>query len=156
LTAQGFAHLAAAYQGFDPANILHTEVVLPKAAYGDQTRIVSFFRQFLRDVRALPSVSSAALVANPPASNVDSPTTFFTIEGRPAVRPSEAPSAELQVASPDYFETLRIPLISGRTLSEADTSSAPAAAVISQSMAQRFWPSGDALGHRIQLGSPTP
>jgi len=154
LTAQGFARLAAAYQGFDPANVLRTEIVLPKDAYSDKTKIASFYRNFLHMSQALPGVTSASLIANPPGSNVDNEATYFTIEGHPAIRSSEAPSADLQVASADYFQTLRVPLISGRALSDADIAAAPPVVVISQTMATRFWPAGDALSHRIKLGSP--
>ena len=153
LTTQGFARLARSYQGFDPANVLRTEIVLPKDAYSDKTKIASFFRQFLREAGALPGAASAALIANSPASNVDNETSLFTIEGRPSIRSSEAPSAEIQVASPDYFQALRIHLVAGRSISPADAAAAAPVAVISQAMATRFWPAGDALGHRIKLSA---
>jgi len=153
LTTQGFARLASSYQGFDPANVLHNEISLPKDAYSDNTKAASFFRQVLRESSALPGVASAALIANPPASNVDDQASFFTIEGRPSIRSSEAPSTDLQVASPEYFQTLRIRLVSGRTFSEADAAAAPPVALISQAMATRFWPAGDALGHCVKLAA---
>ena len=151
LTAQGFARLAAAYQGFDPDNVLHSEIVLPRATYSDKTKIASFFREFLRQSRALPGVASASLIANPPASNVDNETTFFTIEGRQPTSATDTPSADRQIASPDYFATLRVHLIAGRTIADSDLASAAPIAVISQTMATRFWPAGDAIGHRIKL-----
>jgi predicted permease len=156
LTAQGFRRLAAAYQGFDPANVLHSEIVLPKDSLSEPTKIAAFFRDLLRGTQSLPGVASAALVANPPGSNVDNESTYLTIEGRPAVRSTEAPSADLQVASPDYFQTLRVRLIAGRFFSDADLASAPAVTVISQAMAARFWPEEDVVGHRIRLGAPNP
>jgi len=152
LATQGFRRLAAAYQGFDPASVLRVEIGLAKEAYSDKARIASFFRQLLAEARALPGVASVSLIANPPASNVDNETTFFTIEGR-QWSASEAPSAELQIASPGYLETLRVALVQGRAISESDTALAPRVVVISQSMASRFWPAGDALGHRIKLGN---
>jgi predicted permease len=153
LTGQGFSRLAAAYQGFDPANVLRAEIILPKDAYSDKTKIASFFRDFLRQSRSLPGVTSAALIANPPGSNVDNETTFFTIEGRQPANPTDTPSADRQIASPDYFETLRAHLIAGRTISESDLASAPRVTVISQTMAATFWPKGDAIGHRIKLAA---
>ena len=156
LAAQGFSRLAASYQGFDPAGVLRCEIVLPKYSYSEKARIASFFREFLRTSQTLPAVNAAALVANPPGSNVDNETTYFMIEDRPAIRSTEAPSADLQIATPGYFQALRVPLISGRDLSQADTVSASPVVVISQTMATRFWPAGDALGHRIKLGAPNP
>jgi putative ABC transport system permease protein len=155
LTSQGFSRLAAAYQGFDPSSILRTEIVLPKTSYSDPIKMASFFREFLRASQALPGVTSAALIANPPGSNVDNDTTYFTIEGRPAVRTTDAPSADVQTASTSFFQTIRVPLISGRDLSESDVAAAPRVAVISQTMASRFWPQGDPLGQHIRLGAPS-
>src|SRR5262249_25834697 len=156
LTTQGFRRLAAAYQGFDPANVLHSDIVLPRDSFSEPAKISAFFRDLLRGTQNLSGVASAALVANPPGSNVDNESTYFTIEGRPAVRSTEAPSADLQVASPDYFQTLRIRLVAGRFFTDSDTASAPAVTLISQTMAARFWPNVSAIGHRIKLGAPNP
>jgi len=93
------------------------------------------------------------VVTNSPASNVDNETTFFTINGRPTLKANEAPSADLQISSPDYFTALRIPLLSGRVYSDADHASAARVAVISRSMAARYWPQGDALGQQVKLGA---
>jgi predicted permease len=152
ITAEGFVRLARVYQGFEPANVLRLEISLPDTSYSDTTKITSFYEQLLRVSTALPGVRSAALVTNSPASNVDNETTFFTIEGRPALKASEASAADLQVSSPDYFNTLHIRLAAGREYSDADNANAPRVAVISRSMATRFWPAGDELGQRIKLG----
>jgi len=154
LTIQGFAHLASVYQGFEPANVLRIEMALPEKEYPDNVKAANFYQQVLRGSAALPGVRNAALVTNPPASNVDSETTFFSIEGRPALKTSEQPSADLQIASPDYFGALKISLVSGRFFSDADNRDATRVAVISKSMAARFWLRGDAVGHRIKLGTP--
>jgi putative ABC transport system permease protein len=84
---------------------------------------------------------------------VDNETTFFSIEGRPALKTSEQPSADLEIASPDYFGALKISLVGGRFFSDADNMDAMRVAVISRSTAARFWPRGDAVGHRIRLGA---
>jgi putative ABC transport system permease protein len=91
-------------------------------------------------------------VTNPPASNVDNETSYFTIQGQTALKTSEMPSADLQIVSPDFFDTLKIPLVAGRVLSDADSADAARVAVISHGMASSFWPKGDALGHQIKLG----
>jgi putative ABC transport system permease protein len=84
---------------------------------------------------------------------VDNETTFFSIEGQAALKTSELPSADLQIASPDFFETLKISAVAGRVFSDADNADATRVAVISRGMAKRFWPKGDELGHRIKLGA---
>jgi putative ABC transport system permease protein len=153
LTIQGFARLARVYQGFEPASVLRVEISLPEKAYPDTVRITNFYQQLLRGTASLPGVQHASLITNPPASNVDSETTFFNIEGQPARKAGEAPSADLQIATPDFFATLKISLVSGRLLSEADSANAARVVVISRGMAERFWPGADPVGHRIKLGT---
>jgi putative ABC transport system permease protein len=132
--------------------VLRVEISLPEKSYADSVKINNFYQQLLRGTTSLSGVQHAALVTNPPASNVDNETTYFTIEGQTALRTSEAPSADLQIASPDFFDTLKIPLVAGRFPSDADSADAARVTVISRGVASRFWPKGDALGHRIKLG----
>jgi putative ABC transport system permease protein len=152
-TIQGFVRLANVYQGFEPANVLRIEISLPQKIYTDNVKITNFYQQVLRGTASLSGVQHASLVTNPPASNVDNETTFFSVEGRPALKASETPSADLQVASTDFFDTLRIASVAGRTFSDADGDGAARVALVSRGMASRFWPKGDALGHRIKLGA---
>jgi putative ABC transport system permease protein len=153
LTIQGFVRLANVYQGFEPASVLRIEISLPQKIYADNVKITNFYQQLLRGTASLSGVQHASLVTNPPASNVDSDTTAFTIEGQAALKPSEVPSADLQVASPDFFDTLKISTIAGRVFSDADNADAPRVVVINRGMAARFWPKADGLGRRIKLGA---
>jgi len=153
LTAQGFLHLADVYKSFDPANVLRMEISLPERSYLGDSQIRNFYQPFLRKTDALPDVQFASIVSNTPASNVDNETSLFTIEGRPLIRATEAPSADLVVSSPDYFRVLRIRLLVGREFSDADHDGAAPVVVISKTMAARFWPNGDELGHRLKVGA---
>ncbi len=153
LTMQGFSRLAQAYQGFQPDRVLKFEVSLPKNTYPDNVKRANFFRTALRGVSSLPGVSSAALTSNLPASNVDNEKTLFTIQGRPALQASEAPAADLQTIGGDYFSVLKIPRIAGRFFSVADNATAARVAIISRTMANRFWPAADPLGQRFKLGA---
>lgn len=153
LTMQGFNRLANAYQGFQPSQVLKFEVSLPENTYTDNAKRANFFQTALRGVASLPGVSVAALTSNFPASNVDNEKVLFTIQGRPALQASEAPAADLQRISGDYFSTLKMPLIAGRFFSDADNASATRVAIISRTMANRFWPASDPLGQRFKLGT---
>ena len=153
LTIQGFVRLARVYQGFEPASVLRVEISLPEKSYSETMKITNFYQQLLRGAASLPGVQHASLITNPPASNVDSETTFFNIEGQPARKAGETPSADLQIATPGLFVTLKISLVSGRFLSESDKANAAPVVVISRGMAQRFWPGADPVGHRIKLGT---
>lgn len=153
LTTQAFLRLVDVYQGFQAANVMRAEIRLPKNSYPDNAQIVNFYDRFLRESASLPGATAAALVTNSPASNVDNETTVFTIKGRPALKASDASSADLQISTPDYFGALRIPLVAGRVYSHADNANAARVAVISRSMAREFWPNADALGQQIKLGA---
>jgi putative ABC transport system permease protein len=153
VTTQAFLRLVDVYQGFQAANVLRTEIRLPEKSYPENSQIVGFYDRMLRGSASLPGASAAALVTNSPASNVDNQTTFFTINGRSTVKASEAPSADLQISSPDYFTVLRIPLVVGRLYTFADNTNAARVAVISRSTAARYWPKGDELGKQIKLGA---
>jgi putative ABC transport system permease protein len=152
LTIQGFVRLAKVYQGFEPASVLKIEISLPQKVYADNVKIANFYQQLLRGTASLAGTQRSSLITNPPASNVDNETTFFSIEGRPAPKASETPSADLQIASPDFFDTLRISSVAGRVFSDADNANAARVTVISRGVASRFWPRGDVVGHRIKLG----
>jgi predicted permease len=153
LMIKGFFRQVMVFQGFQPANVLVMRMSLPENRYGDaETR--NFFERVLGGLAALPGVESAATTRNTPASNVDNPRTSFTIEGRPALSPGQTPAAESQTVSEGFFRTLQVPLLDGRAFSELDGSQTPRVAIISQSMAQRFWTGQDPLGGRIKLGSP--
>jgi putative ABC transport system permease protein len=153
LTSQAFLRLVDVFQGFAAANVLRTEIRLPEKSYSENSQIANFYDRVLRGGASLPGASAAAVVTNSPASNVDNETTFFTINGRPAVKTAETLSADLQISSPDYFSALRIPLVTGRTYSYSDNTNAARVAVISRSMASRYWPGGDELGQQIKLGA---
>src|SRR6266446_5369706 len=145
--------LANIYQGFEPASVLKIEISLPQKTYADNVKIANFYQKLLGGAASVPGVQHASLITNPPASNVENEATFFSIEGLAALKTSETPSADLQIASPDFIDTLKISLISGRALSDADNLEAARVVVISRGMSSRFWPKDDALGHRIRLGA---
>jgi putative ABC transport system permease protein len=153
LMIKGFVHLVGVYQGLDPVGVVRLEISLPKQRYTEDLKVAEFWEQLQRNVAALPGVESAALAVNTPASNVDNDRAPFEIEGQPAHSASEMPVADLQVISGDYFRTLHIPLVAGRTFSAQDRSETLRVAVISQSMARRFGPGKDALGQRIKTGA---
>lgn len=153
LTTQGFLKLVDVYQGFQAANVLRMEIRLPEKSYAQNPQMTEFYDRVLRGTASLPGASGAAVVTNSPASNVDNATTFFSINGRAVLKVSDAPSADLQISSPDYFSVLRIPLVAGRVYSYADNANALKVAVISRSMAARYWPNGDELGQQIKLGA---
>src|ERR1700676_1539056 len=134
LTTQAFLRLTDVYQGFAATSVLRTEIRLPEKSYSGNSQIANFYDRVLSGSLSLPGPTAAAVVTNSPASNVDNETTFFAINGRPAVKATETFSADLQISSPDYFSALRIPLVTGRAYSFADNANTARVAVINRSM----------------------
>lgn len=152
LMIQGFARLADVYAALEPTKVLRVEFSLPEKSYDTESKMTNFYQQFLHSSASLQGISYVSISTNAPASNVDNETTFFTIEGQPAPKANQVPSADLQTISPDYFSVLHVSLIAGRFFVETDTPLAPEVVIVSRSMADRFWPGENPLGKRIKLG----
>jgi putative ABC transport system permease protein len=110
----------------------------------------AFFERVLQRVRTLPGIDSAAVIDSLPLSSSGS-TQPFAIAGRPAAAMADQPEVAVRVVSPDYLRTMRIPVLRGRALSDADTAESQRVVLISESLAKRFWPGQDPIGRRLTL-----
>lgn len=156
LMIKGFYELSNIYRTFDPNGVAIARISLPQQLYPGDGEIRSFGRRVLQNLEALSGVEAAGIVTNLPASNVDNTRVQFVIDGQTILNPSEAPSADLQIASSGFFRSLRIPLLEGREISNSDGETAPRVAVISRTMARQFWPNSSAVGRRIRIGKLDP
>jgi putative ABC transport system permease protein len=134
--------------GFDADAVLTGSVQLPPRNYATPQSRFLFREQFEERLRSLPGVQAVATASSIPT--VVRQRAGITLEGAPA---NEAqPFVLLTVASDNYFRALGIPVRQGRTFDARDRPDAPPTVVVSESLARRFWPAGDALGTRIRLG----
>lgn len=110
----------------------------------------TFFDRAIEKVAALPGVEAAGAVQAMPfiESNIDIRGPF-RIAGRPPAPAGEEPRSSFNTATPGYFTAMRIPLMRGRYLSPADGPDAPRVVVISEALAERYWPGKDPMGDRI-------
>jgi len=136
--------------GFDSANVLTMDVVVPADRFSAPAGQVNFFQEVLQRVRALPGVDSAGVIDSLPLSDGGSHQPF-SIEGRPVLPMSEQPEVDVRLISPGYLKAMHVPVIRGRDLSDADSAGRPGAALISEALARRFWPNEDPLGKHITL-----
>ncbi len=136
--------------GFSPAHILTMNLSLPAAAYPNDVDKAAFFQRLIEKTNAIPGVLNASATTLTPMGGNNFGVTA-TIEGR-TYPPGAHPLAEARAVTPQYFDTLRIPLIKGRFLSEQDTSDRPKALVINQKMALKRFPGEDPIGQRLKLG----
>jgi putative ABC transport system permease protein len=156
LLIQSLLAVQQAPLGFDPANVFTLQFRLPQNKYSKPEDIARFFKNAIERVRAVPGVQSAALVRAVPFSG-NGGTTGYAIEGRPEPDPASLPQARFHLVTPDYFKTMRIPLLKGRDFTDRDDLQAPLVAVINETFARREWPNDDAIGRRFTTpNTPTP
>jgi len=142
--------------GFDPSNVFTLQFRLPQNKYSKPEEIALFFRNAIARVRAVPGVQSAALVRAVPFSG-NGGTIGYAIEGRPEPDPASLPQARFHLVTPEYFKTMRIPLLEGRDFTERDDLRTQLVAVINETFAKRAWPGEDPIGRRFTTpNTPTP
>jgi putative ABC transport system permease protein len=136
--------------GFDPHNVLTMTVPLSANRFLSPAGQINFFHDALTRIRALPGVDSAGVIDNLPLNGGGSHQPF-SIEGRPTLPMSEQPEVDVRLISPGYARAMHIPVLKGRDFSYADVAGRPGAALISDSLARRFWPNEDPLGRHLTL-----
>ena len=166
LMIRSVRNLAALSPGFDASSVLTLHVSIPRAqappaAAGAATGAtvgppppVVYGRALLDRLRGVPGVVAAALGTDVPLDGTAA-ANFYSAEGQPPTDATNAPRTYVHRVSPDFFATLRIPLVAGRALTDADAApGAAAATVVSERVVRRFWPGQDPIGKRIKFGSP--
>ena len=148
LLMRSFVRLMQTDPGFDPARVVALDIPLTRQRYDTPEKQDAFFAQLLSRVRAAPNVEAAGVVNNLPFGNsVDQ--LEFDIEGRPPSAPGSKPLAHYTVVSPGYFDALKIPLRSGRTLTEHDDARSPRVALVGEALARKFFAGENPVGRRI-------
>ena len=148
LMIRSFFALQSVDPGFNPHNVLSMVVSVAGSKESESNRRTIFYRQLLEQVRAIPGVESAGGINHLPLAG-DMWGLPFTIEGRPKPRPGESPDAVYRIVTPGYFETMRLPVVRGRSISAADNASAPGVVIINERAAHSYWPGEDPVGKHI-------
>ena len=149
LLLRSFAHLLDVKPGFTTENLLTMQIGLPNNAYQQPQKRVAFMQQLETSLRGAPEVTSVGFVTRLPLmSTLNNITTFLAIEGR-EVPAGERPEIDFRRASTGYFQTMGIPLLSGRLVTEQDVANNSHFVMINDAMAKRFWPGEDPVGKRI-------
>jgi len=150
LLMKSFANIHSVDAGFDARGVLTMRLTLPRERYSGEAGNV-FFDRLIERVAALPNVRAVSAASQfPPMATFQ---TEFSLERAPADT-AGIPTALITVATPRHFETLRVPMRSGRTFSDADSLTAPPVAIVNQAFVARYLPGRDPLGQRVSLGDP--
>jgi putative ABC transport system permease protein len=154
LMVRSFLALQHVDPGFDPHNLLSTVVGVSGTEEQSGGHTGNFYKQVLLKVKAVPGVQSVSAINHLPLAG-DEWGLPFHIEGRPTVRPAERPvAATYRTVFPGYFETMRIPILRGRDVTDTDELRAPGVVVINDYIAQHYWPGEEAIGKRITFDDP--
>jgi predicted permease len=149
LSVRGMIELGRIDAGFRPEQVLSLRVTPSRERYRRAEDRAAVANRIASAMREQPGVTSVAFTAAVPLGDDGRMAHGMLIQGR-AVGPNDvAPQAEMQIVSGEYFNTIGVPLIKGRTFDEHDRLGTEAVAVISRSLAQRYWRSSDPLGARI-------
>ena len=154
LLGRSLATLMAVDMGFDAERLLVLRTVVPVKSFKEASRATDFYRDLLAEARTIPGVEAGAAVRSLPTQVtssgsyqvIGSPINTFTPTG---------PQAVLNVVTPDYFRTLRVPLRKGRDFNESDRKGAPMVAIINESLARGSFDGADPVGRQIQCGLDT-
>ncbi|HEX7090102.1 MAG TPA: ABC transporter permease [Longimicrobiales bacterium] len=136
--------------GFRAEGVLTLRTWLPWPRYAATADRTAFYRRVLDEVRALPGVVSAAYSSFLPMVMGGGIWPVEEVDGQPRER-SAGETASLRFVTAEWFETLGIPVLAGRPISESDTRDRPAVAVVSQSFVDRYWPGEDPIGRTFHF-----
>ena len=148
LLVRSFNNLLAVDLGFDRHNVLTASISLPRSIYKEPAQTQAFYDDLMQRLQSLPGVESAGMISHTPLSGF-SIIAFTGIEGHPKLdRDNDLPVGVGSVSA-EYFRTMKIPLLSGRTYDARDRADAPKVAIVNQAFAKHYFANGDALGKRV-------
>src|SRR5262249_12859396 len=143
--------------GVDTKDVATARLSLPRGRYRGGAAMEGFFESALTRIAALPGVASVGAVSVLPLSGQNT-RADFTIAGKVYATPADVPAAQNRWVTPGYFRTMGIPLIRGRGFGLDDDARGRPVAIVDRTLAERYWPGGDAVGARLSVddGGPAP
>jgi putative ABC transport system permease protein len=152
LFLRSFISLTSVHPGFNPENVLTMRIAAEGESYVSYQQQSAFFQRVFQRLRALPGIESVGGIHELPLGG-GGHMNSFGIERR-RFGPGEIPSTEYRVISPNYFQTMQIPLKSGRVFSESDAMGTPGVAVVNEAFAERWFKGENPLGKRLFIDTP--
>jgi len=149
LLMRSYRSISAVDPGFSPDHVLTFNLALPEAKYATTTAVHDLISTYVRRLGGSPGVERAAAVVGLPLENDFNISSSFTRPGE--ADSADSPSAGMRVVTPDYFRTLRIPLIAGRLFDAHDDERGAEVVLINQEAARRFWANQNPVGQQLRL-----
>lgn len=155
LLVKNFQGLLEVNERYSPTTLLTFNLTLPATQYSQPSARVAFLDQVVQRLAAVPGVQSASTVTHVPyADGGGVATDQFSIKGQPPQQRGEPNDAIIQTVAPNFLQMLNIRLRDGRLLNESDGADSPRVALISESLARRFFPGESPLGKHMSIGAP--
>jgi predicted permease len=144
---EGFLRLAHRPLGYDPRNVMSVGIPIHEGAYKTWAERAAYFSQLRDKVAAVPGVTMAAISSNatPPSNGANNP---FEILGKPSAQDQKA---GINLVSQEYFPILHISMAQGRIWDDGENRRGALLAVVNETLARRYFPAGDAVGHSIRI-----
>ena len=153
LLVRSFMHVLQVDPGFNPHNVLTASVVIPAEKYPTNDAAERVFTEMLRNVSAIPGVTSVSNVVPLPLSGNEWDENYI-LEGQTVSRESQGVNNEIANVHPDFISTLQIPVLSGRSFTHDDLPNSQPVAIVNEAFARKNWPDQNALGKRIHMVQP--
>jgi putative ABC transport system permease protein len=136
--------------GFDPKSLLTVKLQVSPTKYKELPQVAAVEKEFRDRIAGIPGVSAVSAVNYLPLTGIGA-STSVTIDGRPQEFGPDAPNTDVRVVADDYFRTMGIPLVAGRTFNERELTQPSGVVIINETMARRYWPGEDPVGKRILI-----
>jgi predicted permease len=149
LLLKSFRAVMRVEAGFDPG-VLTMRLSLPRKDYGELAKVSQFYRQLEARVAALPGVVSVAAVNHVPLNGALA-SAEYQVADRPPVSERDLPTAQFRMATPAYFATMGIPILSGRAFTDLDGGAGAPVAIVSRGLARQAFPDRDPVGQHLQV-----
>jgi putative ABC transport system permease protein len=150
LLVRSFVALQRVDPGFEPEGVIAVSLVLPSARYDTMPKVHAFYDELVARTKTLPGVTDAAIVRQIPLGGA-SWSSGFAVAGRPVTPATQAMDVLHRDVSPEYFRTMRVPILGGRPFSAADREDAPPVVIINRALARAAFPDGDPVGQRVSF-----
>jgi len=150
LLLRSYERLLKVDPGFNSQNVLTMNISLPTVKYAKPVDEINFFDEVLRRVSQVPGVRNTAISATLPLSSKR--ITPMLPEGQPNVPLAQRPFIDIEAISPQWFQTLRVPMRGGREFAAADNQQAPKVLIVNETFARQFWPGQNPIGKHVIVG----
>jgi predicted permease len=155
LLTMSFARLLRVDPGFKPDRVVTAQITLPRTRYADDALARNFLADVLQRLSTIPGVSHAGAATFLPFGGNNN-SSVISIVGRTLAPGENPPVPGWNMVSPGYLQAMNIPLLAGRDISASDGPDSPKVVIIDQFLARKYFPTGNALGAKINRGLQIP